>query len=340
MIFSLTLLLPASFAVAQQSATPSLQPAVAPKYAGVFSPATRLVNTNQDRGFIAEVYNNTLMSNYYTLGPGPDQEWIDNFILEDVDGTPAAVVEGMEFIYCSSDTNPSGIGLTFTLYDESIYCAGPTNWPVADCSYQMSGLPGGNNGALACWIILLDLDGVECNLTDGHGGHAGWGQIWDNSSSGPWLAGGGNGQTPTFTWFDHTQPPGSAFQGCQSMSQPGPTGFNMKMYSDYGGCGYCLTTTGTPGGPMTFDVAGGTPNGIGAYLYAFGQGSHQAHNPVTGNTLTTGLASAGFTIAEIFIHDGGGAYSHPANVPAAAAGLVSVQVADGITDGLSNVVDL
>jgi len=162
------------------------------------------------------------------MGPGPDQEWIDNNILTDTNGTSTEAINCMELMYCSSDVSPNGISQTINVYDDSVYCQGPTNWPVADCSYTVNGLPGGNNGALSCWIITLDLTGVECNLTDGHGGHSGWGHIWDNAQTGSSLASGGLGQTPTYTWFDHTQPPINAFQGCQNSSPASPLGATLK----------------------------------------------------------------------------------------------------------------
>ncbi len=157
-----------------QQAGPALHKAVTPQYAGTFSPLT---------GFIPE----------------------DKF-KRDTTGTPEEIVFLLEWAYCSTDTNPNGLSETITIYDESVYCAGPTNWPVFDCGYSVTGLPGGNNGALACWIVSLDLTGVECNVSDGHGGHAGWGQIWESTQTGPWLASGGNGQTPTYTWFDIPNP--------------------------------------------------------------------------------------------------------------------------------------
>jgi len=331
----------ATTAVAQQPASPTLQKAVTPQYAGTFSPLTGFVpESKHHRIGTAEVYNNTALSSYFMTALGPDQEFIDNFIVSSVNGTGAEVVDGMEYVYCSSDTNSNGVYETITVYDDSVYCAGPTNWPVFDCGYGIAGLPGGVNGALACWVVTLDLAGVECNLTEGHGGHAGWGQIWDNSATGPWLAGGGLGQTPTYTWFDHSQPNANAFQGCQFITGTSATGFSMAMYTTVTGSGLNLSTTGSPGGVMTFDVAGCTPNGIAATMYSFGQGSHQASNPITGNTLTTGLSSTGFTIADFGPADSSGLYSFTSPVPIAAAGLVSVQAADASSDGLSNVVDL
>ncbi len=330
-----------SGASAQQKQQVQVQKAQAPQYAGTFSPLTGFVSANnQNRIGNAEAYNNNTLSNYYSV-PGQDQEWIDNGQLSDTDGTGAEAVDGLSYTYCSSDANPNGVYEIITIYDDSVYCAGPTNWPVFDCGYGVSGLPGGNNGALACWIVTLDLAGVECNLTDGHGGSMGWGQIWDNASTGPWIANGGLGQTDSFTWFDTLAPNANAFQGCYWFGGIPWAGFSMTMYTSGGaGGGMNLSTTGAAGGAMTFDVTGATPGGLVAYMYAFGTGAHAEFNPITGNTVTTGLADAGFTVAAIVAADGSGAYSYGTNVPGAAAGLVSVQAADASTDALSNVVGL
>lgn len=101
-----------------------------------------------------------------------------------------------------------------------------------------------------------------------------------------------------------------------------------------------LTATGVPGGPMTFDVTNGTQAGPLVYLYAAGTGTYQASNPFTGNIVVTGLASFHLTVAGIGTGGPNGEYSYPANVPANAAGLIYVQVLDGYTDRLSNVLGL
>ncbi|MBC8405706.1 MAG: hypothetical protein H8E15_10795 [Planctomycetes bacterium] len=126
------------------------------------------------------------------------------------------------------------------------------------------------------------------------------------------------------------------------------TGFGVGTYGgcyfdDFtvnGGGGLTLSTTGAAGGSMTFDVSGATPAGPVAYCYAFGTGSHPAFNPLTGNTIVTGLASTRFTVAYIGGADAAGNSSHTTNVPGAAAGLVHVQCVDAVTDGLTNVVAL
>ncbi len=99
-----------------------------------------------------------------------------------------------------------------------------------------------------------------------------------------------------------------------------------------------LSTTGAPGGLMTFDVINGTQAGPLVYLYAAGTGSYQATNPYTGNVVVSGLASAFLTVAGFGAGGPNGEFSFPANVPANAAGLIYVQVLDGLTDRTSNVV--
>jgi parallel beta-helix repeat protein len=101
-----------------------------------------------------------------------------------------------------------------------------------------------------------------------------------------------------------------------------------------------LSTTGAPGGLMTFDVINGTQAGPLVYLYAAGTGSYQATNPYTGNIVVSGLASAFLTVGGFGAGGPNGEYSFPANVPANAAGLIYVQVLDGYTDRTSNVVGI
>jgi hypothetical protein len=330
-----------SGATAQQKQQVSVKKAVTPQYAGTFSPLTGYVGSNNNNRIGTSLtVNNSILSNYYST-PGMNQEWIDNNILEDTDGTGAEAVDGLVYTYCSADANPNGMYEIITMYDDSVYCGGPTAWPFFDCGYGISGLPGGTNGALSCWIVTIDLAGIECNLTDGHGGSAGWGQVWDNAVTGPWLSGGGNGQTNSFTWFDWDVPNANAFQGCYWFGGVPHAGFDMQMYTSGGsGGGVTLSTTGSPGGAMTFDTSGATPGGIVALMYAFGTGSHAQMNPLTGNMVTTGLSSARFTLADISAADGAGNSSYGSGVPSGAAGRVAVQSCDALTDGLSNVVSL
>ncbi|NQU50263.1 MAG: hypothetical protein HQ519_16555 [Planctomycetes bacterium] len=108
----------------------------------------------------------------------------------------------------------------------------------------------------------------------------------------------------------------------------------------FDGAGFALSASGAAGGSMTFDVAGATPAGPVALCYAFGTGSHSGTNPFTGNLVVTGLSSVRFTIAYVGAADAGGAMSYTANVPGGAAGLVSVQAIDLLSDAVSNVVNL
>ena len=101
-----------------------------------------------------------------------------------------------------------------------------------------------------------------------------------------------------------------------------------------------LTVGGVPGSTMTFDVTGATPSGLVALCYAFGNGSHTAYNPYTGNTITTGLSSSNFTMAYLSHADGAGTLGYSSFVPGAAMGLVYVQAFDVSTDGTSNVAGL
>lgn len=177
---------------------------------------------------------------------------------------------------------------------------------------------------------------MECTLTDGHGGHAGWGQIWDNPNTGPWLAYGAFGQTPTFTWFDHSQPSGSAFQGCQSINAGHATGFAMGMWADdTGGTIFRITSIDSPGGLMTFNIDNATPLGPVATFYAYGVGSAQIYNPITGNTITSALSTDGFTFVEYDLADSNGSRSFTRWVPPQAVGLVIVQSFDAMTDRTS-----
>jgi hypothetical protein len=107
-----------------------------------------------------------------------------------------------------------------------------------------------------------------------------------------------------------------------------------------GGGGISLTSTGSAGGAMTFDVSGATAFGVVAVCYAFGTGSHRVFNPITGNTVTTGLSSTRFTIAAIGAADASGNYTLARSVPSGAAGRVHVQAVDANTDGCSNVLSL
>ncbi len=207
--------------------------AVTPKHAGTFSPKFGWQDSGERSARIGErlIVNNGQLSNYYSI-PGANQEWVDNNTLYDLSTDHTEQVNGLQFLYCSSSTNPNGVAMDLYIYDHSVYCAGPVNWPVADCSYALAGLPGGNNGALACWAITVDLYGVECNLTSDplEQRQMGWGQVWESSDSGPWIAGGGYGNTCTFTWWDRGASNANAFQGCYWFGCIPHTGFYLQLY--------------------------------------------------------------------------------------------------------------
>jgi hypothetical protein len=208
-----------SSATAQQKQPLTLQKAtVSPSFAGVFHPSTGLSSSsgNTPKAGPVMLYNNNDYSNYYSI-PGKNQEWVDNGKLLDRNHDSLEQISSFDFTYCSSDSNSNGVATTVRFYDDSIYCGGPVNWPTSECAYQIDALPGGVNGNLACWVVLVDLAGVECNLTSDPAGirYFGWSNTWNNRFSGPWIAKGGYGQTSSFTWWDrNASNANSAYQGC------------------------------------------------------------------------------------------------------------------------------
>jgi hypothetical protein len=184
-----------------------LHTANAPQYAGVYHPAYGFRTTGAGaRSGPALIYNNMRASGYYAFA-GTAQEFIDEgaFLTRNTDLTEQ--VNGMSFVYCSAELSPNGISTVFRLYDETIECWGPNDWPVTDCSYALTGLPASTNGNTACWLVDLDLTGFECNLTTDPSGNRlfGFSHTWDNSMTGPWLADNGFGNSNSFVWFDTTQ---------------------------------------------------------------------------------------------------------------------------------------
>jgi len=136
-----------------------------------------------------------------------------------------------------------------------------------------------------------------------------------------------------------------AYSGTRSPAFTGgapftPRIWNGTLYYDGGAGSISLSSTGSAGGAMTFDVSGATPFGVVAVCYAFGTGSHRVFNPITGNTVITGLSSTRFTIAAIGAADASGNYTLARSVPSGAAGRVHVQAVDANTDGCSNVLSL
>jgi hypothetical protein len=225
-------------ASAQQKLQWTTQKATAnPIFAGVFHPATGLTSApgNTVRSGPVMLYNNNDYSNYYSL-PGKIQEWVDNGKLLDRNHDSLEQISSFDFTYCSSDPNANGVATTVRFYDDSIYCGGPVNWPTSECAYQISDLPGGANGNLACWIVLVDLSGLECNLTSDPAGNRrfGWGHSWNNDFSGPWIAKGGYGQTDSFTWWDrNASNANSAYQGCFWFGSLPWVGFALAAQGNY-----------------------------------------------------------------------------------------------------------
>jgi hypothetical protein len=224
-------------ATAQQKQTMTVNKATTnAQFAGQYHPSTGLVQPNGGQAKLGpdSIYNNNVLTGYYSV-PGADQEWIDEGVLVDRNSTSTDQVNGMDFTYCSADSNPNGIATVVTMYDETVRCAGPASWPTADCAYGVAGLPGGNNGNLACWIVTLDLTGFECNLTTDASGNQlfGYAMTWDNSSTGPWLSNGGLGNDNSFVWFDTLAPnANAAFLGCYWFGGTPHAGFAAQMFGN------------------------------------------------------------------------------------------------------------
>ena len=285
----LSTLAPAAGLFAQTTksdASAMLHKAVTPQYAGTFSPISGFTTqgTSGRSAGTRLVVNNGILQNYYSYG-GIGQEWVDNNKLYDLSTDHTEQVNGIHFIYCSSDTNPNGVSVTMNFYDESVYCAGPTNWPTADCSYEIADLPGAQNGNLACWSVDVDLGGVECNLTSDPTGarSLGWGQVWHNDETGPWLADGGYGQTCSFTWFDTNT---NTFLGCYWFSCMPHEGFYLQLF----------------GGPI--DTNRYWADDLGGASTAFDNGLLDVDFEVkSGNTCTftlTDTMATGFTHMKLF----------------------------------------
>ena len=180
------------------------------QFAGIYRPDTGFVSANPaGRSGPDVIWNNNALSNYYSV-PGALQEWVDEGALADRGIDNNEQCNGFDFTYCSYEpdaTSNSGSG-TYNFYDETTYCGGPTNYPTADCSYGIAGLPLGDaNGNTQCWIVGVDLTGgYECNLStdDANGKLFANSMTWDQGSTGPWLASGGYGNLDAFVWYDTT----------------------------------------------------------------------------------------------------------------------------------------
>jgi len=219
---------------AQQKAQMTVKKAATPQFAGVYTPSQGFVSSNPNSRSGPDVlHNNMTLSNYYSV-PGAYQEWVDEFAMADRGVNDTEQLNGFDFIYCSSEVD-SATGNTGTctlnFYDENIYCGGPVNWPTADCSYAIAGIPMTDaNGNFACWIVGVDLQGgAECNLTTEGAAMklGGWGAVWDHGNTGPWLASGGYGNGDAFTWFDTLT---GTLTGCYWFGGVPFAGFGIQMY--------------------------------------------------------------------------------------------------------------
>lgn len=198
---------------------------------------------------------------------------------------------------------------------------------------QLIGINGKNNQLVEISTIDASLTPIATlNSTVGIGGGL---TIWNNlyyySTAGPsggHLGGSDefrvyNPTTGTDTWIGDLN---SAYYGISSLA--------------FCGTGILMKAEGYAGGSMDFKIFNATPNSPVAYCYAAGTGSHSVFNPITGNTLVTGLASAQFTTAIIQNADGDGNCTATATVPPSAAGVIFVQAFDAATDRASAVAGL
>ncbi|KAA3611441.1 MAG: hypothetical protein DWQ01_04945 [Planctomycetota bacterium] len=228
--------------------------AITPKHAGIYRMATgELEPSTPGQRFGPDViFNASELTNYYSV-PGIDQEWLDEGSLLNRNAGNWEQINGMEFVYCSTEadaTQNSGT-VTFAFYDETIVCTGPTNggnFVLGGylCAYDIVGLPLGDaNGAIQCWIVTVDLMcGFECPpylasqtcstgewITDQANTKLfGWSFIPRNDNTGPWLSKGGTqaaGIDNSFVWFDQF----GALVGCFWFGGTPWANFAMKLFS-------------------------------------------------------------------------------------------------------------
>ncbi|HEX9793646.1 MAG TPA: hypothetical protein VGC54_06645, partial [Planctomycetota bacterium] len=221
-----------------------------PKFAGVYRMDTGLdPSAAAARSGPDVIFNNTIASGYYSV-PGAFQEWIDEGGLYDRDSLKLEdQINGFQFIYCTSEFDPNGIGGTYiaTFYDDNIWCAGPSTWPNAVCAYGLAGLPLSPDGNLGCWIVTVDLmGGFECppNLNtsfptegvpdiNGAPRYFSWGGTWDVNNTGPWIMRGGYRRDNSFTWFDTNT---GTLAGCFWFGGFPFANFAMKIWGPPAGC--------------------------------------------------------------------------------------------------------
>jgi hypothetical protein len=180
-------------AIAQGDLKSRLQPITSPfRHAGVFHVATGTWTRNSQLSNLTgpdTIYNNSCATAYFfpilsdeqyehrsrvpTLGGAP---WnapttVNPFDPLKNDEAPGCaesyVVNGFEFLYCSSRVGPFGAGVFD--YDQafaSAYLACGASDMVRDVTFNITGLPGGTPaGAQICWIVDIDLDAASLSFT-------------------------------------------------------------------------------------------------------------------------------------------------------------------------------
>ncbi|KAA3605158.1 MAG: hypothetical protein DWQ01_21450 [Planctomycetota bacterium] len=324
-----------SASVAAQTQVP-VSKAVTPKHAGVYKMATgELVPaTPGERSGPVVIFNASELTNYYSV-PGLDQEWLDEGSLLDRNPGNVEQMNGMEFVYCSTEadaTQNSGT-VTFAFYDDTIVCSGPSNggnFALGGylCAYDIVGLPLGDaNGAIQCWIVTVDLMcGFECPpdlsfdwATDNANTKLfGWSFIPRNDNTGPWLTKGGtqaSGIDNSFVWFDQF----GALVGCFWFGGTPFANFAMKMWGNDAGVrhynavapgaadDYCMSMLDAGAGNYTFDITDAAGTSVGGWLVAsLGAGEL----PVAGGHLMIALPNLPPT--PVPVAAGGSTYAVPA----------------------------
>ncbi|KAA3608620.1 MAG: hypothetical protein DWQ01_10975 [Planctomycetota bacterium] len=176
------------------------------------------------------LYNN-MSSMCAPIGPfGPGIEWIDGGGLLDRSECRLEQINAIEICYWSSFPDPNqDLGeITITLYDDYVPCTGPCNWPTANFTVQVFGVPLGTaNGGFQSFTIVLDLQGFEVPNCLGETFYSegepscnpslplrkfGIGISFNKDDSGPCaFPAGGHGSDGTSTSFD---PATGTFMGC------------------------------------------------------------------------------------------------------------------------------
>ncbi|MDP6941009.1 MAG: hypothetical protein QGH51_03185 [Planctomycetota bacterium] len=133
---------------------------------------------------------------------------------------------------------------------------------------------------------------------------------------------------------------GTVAAGVSADDDLGNASGSVYLFGNGGGAHFLLSTSGSPGGTVTFTVENATPGAPLGLFYAFGAGNHPAVNPLTGNTIVTGLSAYRFTLGQVLGANGSGMASYSTNVPSIAGGLVYVQAIDALSEQTTNVLGL